>query len=116
MTSFIRIISLSILLFSSFSFAEVDPLKLYIRTDYPPSLTTVEEGAHWLLEATGYRLVLQSPAPQDAPEMAAKPISPMARMKRTMTIEDALLTLVGPENYLVVDRKNKLVSFTKLGE
>jgi len=116
MKNFIQIISFSILMFCQLAQAEIDPLKLYIRTDYPPTLTTVDEGARWLLEATGYRLVLSHPAPQDAQTLASQRITPMANMKRTMTIEDALLTLIGPENYLVVDRKNKLVSFTKLGE
>lgn len=115
MTTFIRLISFFVLFAAQIASAEIDPLKLYIRTDFPPNLQTVEDGARWLIESSGYTLLLSYPAPTDAQDMAAKPITPMARLKRTMTIEDALLTLIGPENYLVVDRKNKIVSFTRLG-
>lgn len=117
MTTLFRIISIVFLLSSALpSLADVDPLRLSIRTNYPTELTTVGQGIQWLLEATDYQLVLRTPAPSDAISLASKPIPPMARLVRIMSIEDAMLALIGTENYLVIDRQHKLISLTSEGE
>lgn len=44
-----------------------------------------------------------------------KPLPPIARMQRTMPVVDALQLLVGLDNYVVIDRAHRLVSFQKNG-
>lgn len=97
-------------------YAEVDHLDVYVRTLYPPEVKTVREAATYLLESTDYRLITTFPAPTESREMADATIPPLARLPRTMSITDALLVLIGPDNWLVVDRENKLVSFARSPE
>lgn len=117
MTALCRFVSFAALcLVSVVVRAEIDPLNVYMRTAYPPEAKTVSDAAEFLLEPTGYELKLDAPAPRDAQELASQPITPIARLHRTMTIIDALLVLVGTEHYLVIDREHKLISFTRAPE
>ena len=92
--------------------AETNPLDLYVRTIYPAESKTVLDAARYLIEHTGYRIEVGSNAPSDARSIALAPIPPVADLRRTMSVKDALLVLIGTENYLVIDKKHKLISFT----
>lgn len=110
----VRKLSAALLLFfAATTNAEVDPLSVYVRTIYPQDTRTVIDAVEYILEPIGYQIVLDSPAPLDARELASKRIEPIAKLPRTMSIADAILVLIGTENYLIVDHKHKLVSFTK---
>lgn len=91
----------------------LDYLNLKVRTNYPASMTTVYDAVRYILEPTGYEVTLISPYAKDAYEISAKPITPMARTRRTMTIYDAIQALIGVDNTIVVDHKNKEISFLK---
>lgn len=93
----------------------VDPLSVYMRTVWPDNVTSVRAAVDYLLEPTGYRLVTAYPAPREAALLVDKPLPPIARMQRTMPVIDALQLLAGLENYVVIDRAHRLVSFQKKG-
>lgn len=93
----------------------VDPLSVYMRTVWPDNVTSVRVAVDYLLEPTGYRLVTAYPAPREAALLVDKPLPPIARMQRTMPVIDALQLLAGLENYVVIDRVHRLVSFQKKG-
>jgi len=108
-----KILLLVISLFAAVSAsAESDPLDLYVRTIYPAESKTVLDAARYITEHTGYRIELGSNAPSDARKVALAPIPPIAQLHRTMSVKDALLVLIGTQNYLVIDKKHKLLSFT----
>ncbi|HDZ55289.1 hypothetical protein LCGC14_0393340 [marine sediment metagenome] len=92
---------------------EIDPLSLYARTVYPESVTTIGGAARYLLEPTGYTLAIEHPAPADARTIGNRAIPPIAKLHRTMPIIDALQILIGTEKWIVVDRHNKLISFSE---
>ena len=93
----------------------IDPLSVYMRTVWPDNIRTIRAAVNYLLEPTGYRLVTSHPAPREASLLVDKPLPPIARMQRTMPVVDALQLLVGLDNYVVIDRAHRLVSFQKNG-
>jgi len=97
----------------SFGSSALDALDLKTRTNYPKEMKTVYEAVKYVLEPIEYELVIISEYAPDAYKISAKPITPMARTARTMTIYDAIQALIGVENTIVVDHENKLVSFLK---
>ncbi|MGI0120365.1 hypothetical protein [Zooshikella sp. RANM57] len=102
----------SVLLSWSTHSLALEPLNLYVRMVLPTEAKTVQDAAEYLISHTGYQLKLDEPAPTDAQQIASNTIKPIARMSRTMSVMDSLLVLIGPENYLIVDREHKLLSFT----
>ena len=92
---------------------QLDPLSLYARTVYPEDVKTVGGAASYLLETTGYTLVVAYPAPNDAISIVKRKIPPIAKIHRTMPIIDALQILIGNDNWIVVDRHHKLISFSE---
>lgn len=91
----------------------VDPLSLYVRTVWPEDVKTVSAAVSYLLEPTGYRLTLNYPAPSDALKLAERSIPPIAKLHRTMPMVDAIQLLIGLDNYVIIDHRNKLVSFSR---
>ena len=91
----------------------MDPLSLYARTVYPEDAKTVGDAARYLLEPTGYRLVTNYPAPNDAVSLAGERIPPIAKIHRTMPIIDALQLLIGTDHWIVIDRNHRLISFSE---
>lgn len=92
---------------------EVDTLHVSARTIYPPELNTVGEAANWLLEPLGYHIIADYPAPTSAAAILKQPIPTAAKMHRTMPVTHALQLLIGEGNTIVVDRKNRLITFSK---
>ena len=88
-------------------------LHLGTRLSFDPAIRTVKQAVEWVLRPTSYKLVIQHPAPFDALEIAKSPISPLAtqQLGRVVSIEEALLLIIGGDNRLVVDPDNRLVSF-----
>jgi hypothetical protein len=85
--------------------------KLYVTTVLPPEAKNVGEAAYYLAFPTGYTLVTKSPAPKESEAIAKRAISPLFPRDRMMTIEDAILELIGSDARLVVDHEHKLFSF-----
>ena len=105
-------------LFSGASYAierlpEVDTLQVSVRTIYPPELIDVEDAVEWLVEPLGYYVVTEYPAPDSAKLLLAQPIPPVAKMHRTMPVLDALQLLIGNDNTIIIDKKHRLISFTR---
>ena len=86
-------------------------LKLNVTTVLPPEVKTVGEAAFYLTFPAGYSLLTKSPAPQESEAIAARPVSPLFPRGRMMTIESALLELIGSDARLVVDHEHRLYSF-----
>ncbi|MCK5665820.1 MAG: hypothetical protein KAI17_20170 [Thiotrichaceae bacterium] len=107
-------IVLILLLLSQGVFAgSYNNLKMQIRTIYPEEITSIEKALIYLLEPTGYELALyplMATAPQESGVIVAQALSPLARTRRVMSIEKALLQVIGNENALVVDHEHKLIS------
>jgi len=89
----------------------LDSFHLKVRTSYPSSMKTVYEATQYILEPTGYKLVISSNYAEDAYKISSLPITPMARTVRTMSIYDAMQALIGVNNTIVIDHENKMVSF-----
>lgn len=111
-TNFIFILLISAGLFSPV-YADIDPLSVYVRTDYPPTVKTIQDAAGYVLAPTGYRFISDYPAPLDADRIGSSRVPPVAKIHRTMQIIDALQLLVGQQYYIVIDRNNRLISFTQ---
>ncbi|MGE5515983.1 MAG: hypothetical protein ACM31D_09185 [Bacteroidota bacterium] len=92
--------------------ASAQPLERLTRTRIPPSARTVEQAASWLLEPSGYHLVLVCDGcPSEAVEIGRKPVSPLGLKPQITTIKRALVLVAGSEVRLLVDDKSRLVSF-----
>ena len=62
----------------------------------PTEARTVESASQWVLESTGYRL-------SGDRALLRRPLSPLAQVPDYMSIEQALLAIIGGENALAVD-------------
>lgn len=92
--------------------ASVQPLERLTRTRIPPSARTVEQAASWLLEPSGYRLLLVcAGCPAEAAEIGRKPVSPLGLKLQLTTIKRALVLVAGSDVRLLVDDQSRLVSF-----
>ena len=91
----------------------LDPLAVWVRTVYPEDVNTVGEAIRYLLEPTGYRVVVAYPAPSDAITIVNSRVPTIAKVHRTMPVMDALQLLIGNDNWIVVDRNHKLISFSE---
>ncbi len=89
----------------------IDPLTLAVRTVWGPEIKTVQDAVDWIIEPTGYRLTTQYPAPTESARIAQKTLPPVIKMHRTMPIIDALQLLAGMDNTVIIDKRNKLISF-----
>jgi type IV pili sensor histidine kinase/response regulator len=98
-------------LWGSVAAADFNPLRLQVRAIYPAEIATIEQAARYLVEPIGYELTTAPPAPRESAAIAAAPLSPLAKNHRILSIEDALLLLIGEKNRLVVDHPHKLISF-----
>jgi type IV pili sensor histidine kinase/response regulator len=99
------------ILWGSVAAADFNPLRLQVRVTFPGEIATIQEAARYLVEPIGYELTTASPAPRESAAIAAAPLSPLAKNHRILSIEDALLLLIGEKNRLVVDHPHKLISF-----
>jgi hypothetical protein len=91
----------------------MDPLAVWVRTVYPEDVQTVGEAIRYLLEPTGYNVVVAYPAPSDAISIVNSRVPAIARVHRTMPVMDAIQILIGNNNWIVVDRNHKLISFSE---
>ena len=88
-----------------------DLLKSGTLTTYPDNVTTVGQATLYLLEPTKYKLAIGLPASSSSASIALKLIPPKARQDKIMPIYQALLLLMNQDERLIIDKKNKLISF-----
>lgn len=112
MTTYYNILAIICFLLSFNSFA-LDSLELKVRTSFPKDATTVSDAVAYIIEPIGYELTIYNQYTPTAENIAKKPITPINRAVRTMTIYDAIQSLIGINNIILVDHKNKLVSFAE---
>ena len=91
--------------------AVYNPLKVGTSLNLPGELTNVGQAAQYILEPTGYKLVVPNEAQQDTLAILNRPVSPVAVKYGFTTIENALLVLIGSDARIVVDREHKLITF-----
>lgn len=85
-----------------------------VRLYLPPSVRTVGQAAAWLLDGSGYDLVLYCAAcPPRAAEIAADPVSPLAyaRPSELTSKTRALLLVLGGAGRVIIDDRLRLVTF-----
>jgi len=95
------------------------PLQNFVRLELPVDAVTVEDGFDHFLAGTGYVVTVScGDCPVDAPQIAFDPISPLAHAKpgEETTVERALLMILGHDARLVVDHREKLISFERIDE
>lgn len=89
-----------------------------VRMTLPPDARTVGDAAEYLLEGSGYSLVLFcKQCPKAAPRLAAEPVSPLAFAKpnEITSATRALLLILGEHRQLIVDDQLHLVTFDRIG-
>lgn len=92
------------------------PLTVPVRTWELRDFSTVGGLADFLLHRVGYELALNYPAPESALAISRRPINPGIFAHEILTIEDILIHAIGPNNKLIVDVRNKLVSFDRASD
>lgn len=90
------------------------PLTVPVRTWELRGFSTVGGLADYLLNRVGYRLTVTDPAPQSARQIAMLPINPGIYGREVMTVEEILAYAIGPNNKLLIDVPNRLVSFERI--
>lgn len=106
-------IILAALLFSSVVQAEVNYLESQVRFYLPSDIKTIREAAVYFLSTHQYRLIEKDPI---ARAIAQRPIPAGMPMGKIMTIEEALLGITSEDEAVIIDTKNRLVTFNKLGK
>lgn len=89
-----------------------------VRMTLPPDARTIGDAAEYLLEGSGYSLVLFCKrCPKEAPRLAAEPVSPLAFAKpnEITSATRALLLILGEGRRLIVDDQLRLVTFDRTG-
>lgn len=92
---------------------EVDTLQVSVRTVYPTTVNTVGDAVKWFVEPLGYYVLTDHPAPASAKALLAKPIPMEAMMHRTMPVLHAVQLLIGQNNTIIVDKKNRLITVSE---
>ena len=87
---------------------DYNQLHIGTRLNLQQNVTTVEQAVNWLLQPTSYSVVARTP---EARMILSEPLSPLAQKPEFMTIEEALLMVIGANNRLVVDHDNDLITF-----
>ena len=90
------------------------PLTVPVRTWELKGFSTVGGLAEYLLSRVGYRLTISDPAPQSSRQIANLPINPAIYGREVMSIEEIIAYAIGPNNKLIIDVPNRLVSFDRI--
>jgi hypothetical protein len=93
----------------------MDPMRIRIRTNLPKEIKTVGRAAQYYAATVGYQLTVIPPAPSESRQIADEPLSPLTRTDRVLPVSEAILILLKKDFLLVVDVKNKLFSFQRVG-
>ena len=87
-------------------------LKIGVQVNLPRQMKYVEQAVTYLLEPTGYRLVyLDEDNRRELISILSKPIPMIARDSELMSVQDALLLVIGEGARMLVDHKNAYIAF-----
>lgn len=89
-------------------------LKVGTRVDFDPRRGTVGDAIGFLLEPVHYHLTMRTVDPLISSAVLRRPVPAIAAHAGVMSIESALLLLIGDENRLVVDHANRLIAIERL--
>lgn len=89
----------------------VDPLGTPVRAIELEGFKTVGEAAAYMVGRVGYSLVTTPPGPIDAPFIVELPIRPSAIVDEIKPLDQVLVSMVGNQYLLYVDRVHRKVSF-----
>jgi len=88
-----------------------NPLRLEVRFDLPEGVSSVDQAAQYFIEAHGYQVQYAPSAPAEAVNIGSSELPNYLPSGKLLTIEKALLELLQNDEVLIVDTKNKLISF-----
>ena len=89
-------------------------LKVGTLVEFDPRSGTVGDAIKSLLEPVQYRITYRTVDPVDSAAVLQRRIPAIAAHAGVMSIEQALLLLIGEDNRLVVDHVNRLVAVERL--
>ena len=92
------------------------PNRLHVGTlvEFDPRSGNVGDAIKSLLEPVHYRITFRTVDPLQSASVLRRPIPPIAAHAGEMSIEAALLLLIGEDNRLVVDHAHRLVAVERL--
>lgn len=91
--------------------AQLNLLSQTIQVRFPQNLQTVGEAVNYVLRYSGYSLVSPQKMNTALKNTLTKPLPAIDRNLEPMTLEDALIVLVGSAFILVHDPLNRTVDF-----
>jgi hypothetical protein len=89
-------------------------LKVGTLVEFDPRAGSVGDAMRSLLDPVHYRLTVRTVDPIVSASVLRRPIPAIATNAGVMSIEAALLLLIGDENRLVVDHTNRLVAIERM--
>lgn len=94
------------------SAAQINPLLAIAQFRFQPSVQTIGDAIHQVLQNTSYQLVPENQLPEIAKETLTKPLPITVRSLGPISIKDAVLVLMGKEVFnLIVDPAHRLINF-----
>ena len=106
-----KIFLLSVILCNSVAHAEVNYLESQIRFQLPGEIKTVRQATLFFLASHQYKFIERD---QIARSIASRRLPSGLVTGGIMTIEDALLRITSEDDAVVIDTKNRMVTFNKL--
>lgn len=88
-------------------------LKTGVLLSFPAGLKNVKDVANYFLTISGYSMVIPAENPEQTGEILLRKPSDLANTGKLSTVEKALLLVSGTDTKLLVDHKNKYVTFVK---
>lgn len=89
-------------------------LKVGTLVEFDPRSGNVGDAIRSLLAPVHYRLTMRTVDPIVGAAVLRRAIPPIAAQAGVMSIESALLLLIGEENRLVVDHANRLIAIERM--
>lgn len=93
------------------SVAIENPLKLQVRFNLPPEIETVHGAANYFISPHKYQVQYAPSAPAVSIDIGRQPLPVNRPDGGLLDIESALLSLLKEDQVLIIDTKNKLISF-----
>lgn len=89
-------------------------LKVGTRVEFDIRRGNVGDAINFLLEPVRYRLTHRTVDPLVSAAVLRRPVPPVAANAGVMSIESALLLLIGEEHRLVVDHAHRLIAIERM--
>jgi hypothetical protein len=92
----------------------IDRLKVGTLVEFDPRAGTVGEAIGVLLAPVRYHMTTRTVDPQDCARVLRQPVPAIAAHAGVMSIEAAILLLIGEDHRLVVDHVHRLVAIERI--